>query len=100
MGFAEELSVLPIRADFPYVEPSAYDEVLKELDPGRPRGQFRAIGEADAKERVQAAFLGSVCGCMLGKPLEVHPTMAELERSDDPRRCLWLRLPRQPRASG
>ncbi len=78
-AFAEELSALPMRTDFPYVEPSTYEEVLKELDPERPRGQFRAIGGTDAKERVRTAFLGSVCGCILGKPLEVNPSMAELE---------------------
>ena len=33
---------------------------------------------ADATARARAGFLGSICGCILGKPVEIDPTLDEL----------------------
>src|SRR5690606_18759705 len=49
-----------------------------EMDPSRPIGPIREVDLDDASRRVEAAFLASVCGCVLGKPLEISPTLAEL----------------------
>lgn len=39
----------------------------------------------DAATRAAAAFVGSLCGCMLGKPLEIDPTLAEIRACLEPR---------------
>jgi ADP-ribosylglycohydrolase len=77
-AFAHRLAHLPMREDWPYVEPSALGEIWAECDPARPSGVVGHIDLAESAQRVQAAFLGSVCGCILGKPLECNPTLAEI----------------------
>ena len=77
--FAGKLADLPLRADWNFVEPDELDEIWAQCDPKRPLGQFRAISSEDALNRIEAAFLGSVCGCVLGKPLEVNPTLEQLQ---------------------
>ena len=74
-SFAERLDGLPIRADWAYDEPDDLEAIRAAADPARDTG---AHAIADAEERAKAAFVGSVCGCMLGKPLEIDPTLAEL----------------------
>jgi len=75
VALLRDLSHAPIRADWPYVEPDTLDEILAECDPSR----VTKVDPEQAKERIRAAFLGSVCGCMLGKPVEFNPTLADLE---------------------
>ena len=76
--FAERLAILPRRDDWPYVEPNDWEGISVEADPARPLGQLPAIPAAEASARIEAAFLGSVCGCILGKPLEFNPTLAQV----------------------
>ena len=78
VGLAEEIEARPHRDDWPYVEPEELDGILAECDPGRPVGIVRAISADEAAGRVEAGFLASVCGCQLGKPVEVNPTLEEL----------------------
>ena len=78
---AGELRDPPLRPDWPYFEPGAWEDIRSEaaqLDPRRP---WPRPDLARAAEQARAGFLGSVCGCMLGKPLEVDPTLAELRRA-------------------
>lgn len=75
---ARELADLPLREGWPYVEPNELDEIWEECDPDRPVGALADVDLADSARRVRGAFLGSVCGCILGKPLEVDPTLAEI----------------------
>ncbi len=77
-AFALELAALPLRDDWPYVEPSELDGIKAECDPARPTDPLAEVDLEDAARRVRAAFLGSVCGCILGKPLEIMPTMHEI----------------------
>jgi ADP-ribosylglycohydrolase len=76
---AVELRDPPLRADWAYEEPLSWPEIQAasaHLDPERPWAQ---PDFCEAAARVGAGFLGSVCGCILGKPVEVDPTLAELE---------------------
>jgi ADP-ribosylglycohydrolase len=80
---ALELRSPPLRAQWPYREPVAWDDIVAEsecLEPGRvwPEPDLEL-----ATATVRAAFLGSVCGCMLGKPIEVDPTLEELKRAGE-----------------
>jgi ADP-ribosylglycohydrolase len=76
--FAQELSHLPMRSDWPYVEPSDWADIQAESDPDRPLGPLGPVDLADSARRVAAAFEASVCGCILGKPLEINPTLEQL----------------------
>ena len=80
-AFAHKLSDLPIRDDWPYVEPNGLDAIWAECDPHRPTDTVGSVDLADSAKRVEAAFLSSVCGCILGKPLEVNPTLAEIRKA-------------------
>lgn len=72
-NFAIKLSKLPIRDDFKYVEPSSLEEIWRECDADRPTGLIGSITSEESQKRVETAFLSSVCGCILGKPLEEFP---------------------------
>jgi ADP-ribosylglycohydrolase len=76
--FARKLAGLPLREDWPYVEPNDLDEIWAECDPGRPLGTIGDVDLDDSARRAEAAFLSSVCGCILGKPLEIRSTLAEI----------------------
>lgn len=82
---AEELRQRPTRADWPYVEPDDLDAIRAECDPGRELGALPGRPAVDeARERVRAAFYGSMCGCILGKPVEADPTLDELRAILEP----------------
>lgn len=74
--FSYKLARLPLREDWLYVEPNDWESIQAEMALDRPRGIFREVEKSAA--RVETAFLSSVCGCMLGKPLEINPTLAEI----------------------
>lgn len=74
-AFARGLHERPMRGDWPYLEPLDLASIRAASDPSRVVDR-RVVPDAGA--RASAAFLGRVCGCMLGKPFEIEPTMAEL----------------------
>lgn len=76
--FARSLVELPKEVDWPFVEPNTLADIWNACDPDRPLGAITAIDPDERARRVEAGFLGSVCGCMLGKPVEVNPTLDEL----------------------
>lgn len=77
--FAKNLSSLEIKKDWPYTEPNSLTEILNEMDPSRPLGEIKKVDLEDSAKRVEAAFLGSICGCILGKPLEAQLTGQEIK---------------------
>lgn len=71
------IDAAPVRSDWSYSEPSDWAGIVAERSaPEHPdiqvsdRSQFRA--------RARSGFVGSVAGCVLGKPVEVMPTLDEL----------------------
>jgi ADP-ribosylglycohydrolase len=82
VAFGTRLDAAPMRADWAYVEPDELASILAECDPARPREPLTGISDLGA--RAEAAFLARVCGCMLGKPFEIDPTMAELREALEP----------------
>ena len=64
--FAEGLASLSVRSDWKYVEPNDLDGIWAEASPNRPVGQIADVNLDDSTRRVEAAFLGSICGCILG----------------------------------
>ena len=79
IAFARKLAALPHRPDWPYAEPDDLAAIHAESHPDRALGKIGAITPEEAAPRVRTAFLASVCGCILGKPVEFDPTLGELE---------------------
>jgi len=77
-ALAERLAAAPMRADWPYVEPNGLDEIWAACDADRPSDPIGVLAPEDASARAETAFLAAVCGCVLGKPLEVGPTLHEI----------------------
>ncbi|MDP9182123.1 MAG: ADP-ribosylglycohydrolase family protein [Actinomycetota bacterium] len=77
LAFAERLSRLPLRDDWPYVEPDDLASIWEEADPDRLSVPTRFDG-ADVVRRVETAWYARVSGCILGKPFEFDPTLDEL----------------------
>lgn len=66
------------RSDWNYVEPEKWEEIEKELIPP----SIKNVKNVDARTR--SAFLASVAGCILGKPLECNPTFDTLKETYAP----------------
>lgn len=75
-----ELDAAPRRADWPYAEPDDLETIWAEC-PDLPQDPLQQVDLDAAGRRAEAGFLGSVCGCVLGKPVEVRTTMAALQRA-------------------
>ncbi len=78
---AQELRDPPLRKDWPYREPLAWEHIVAESPQLDPDCAWPEPDLARAAECARAGFLGSVCGCVLGKPVEVDPTLAELKQA-------------------
>jgi len=78
--FSKKLAALPLRKDWPYVEPDDFEAIKKEWDKG---AEMESRPVDDAGGRVKEAFLSRVCGCMLGKPVEFNPTLDELKKAGE-----------------
>jgi ADP-ribosylglycohydrolase len=79
-AFADRLRDLPLRADWPYVEPDDIDGIRAEWD-----APSDATGNVDdAGPRIEAAFFGRVAGCMLGKPFEIDATFEDIRAALEP----------------
>jgi ADP-ribosylglycohydrolase len=78
---ARQLSSLPLRADWRFVEPNSLEEIASEADPRRASTAIATIDPKAIAPRVETAFKSAVCGCILGKPLEVRPTLEEIRRA-------------------
>lgn len=79
IAFAQTLSELPMRVDWPWVEPSdlaGIQAVAAWPTAMTPTG--------DVAARIETAFLARVSGCILGKPFEFDPTLAELRGALEP----------------
>lgn len=76
--FAERLAHLPPAAGWPYVEPDDLPGILAECDLPQPPDAPLALGLQEAAARMETAFLGAVCGCILGKPLEFNADLATI----------------------
>lgn len=73
------LEHIPIRPDFPYIEPSEWDEILDELPESDKVGQGVYFSAEQLFDRVYGGWLGRCAGCMLGKPLELIGTLEDVE---------------------
>ena len=77
----QQLAATPMQKDWPYVEPDSLSDIWEECDPSRPTGLLGKVDPKNASQQIEAAFLASVCGCILGKPLEVRSTLGEIREA-------------------
>ena len=73
-AFAQRLAALPVRAAWPHHEPSAWADIRAAWD----AEDLAPAPVDDAPGRIAAGFAASCAGCILGKPLEVDPTLDEI----------------------
>jgi len=78
---ALELREPPLRSDWTYVEPIDWPAIQSASLKLDPLADWPVPNLESAGDRARAGFLGSVCGCMLGKPVEIDPTLAELKQA-------------------
>ena len=76
--FFEQLCEAPVRADYPYMEPSDLASILAERPAAKSAFGGAAAQASFAKppvddvlrDKILGAWRGRVCGCLLGKPVE------------------------------
>ncbi|MBQ7653577.1 MAG: ADP-ribosylglycohydrolase family protein, partial [Clostridia bacterium] len=61
------IQMLPVRGDVKYNEPSDY-ETIKSLCPESV--ELPAVDRQKLFEKIYGAWMGRICGCLLGKPVE------------------------------
>ncbi len=64
----QDIQKMPYRKDYPYVEPTDYEEIMKEC-----KGMLPELPKWDKEEcynKIYGAILGRAAGCMLGQPVE------------------------------
>ena len=91
-----ELLSAPLRGDYPYVEPTSLNEILRER-PGRLR-RLDVPSDRELADKVLGGWLGRAAGCMLGKPVEGW-TRERIRRSLERAGEYPLRRPYFPRSA-
>ena len=71
---AVRLDAAPLAQGWPHTEPTELDDLLSEC-PDLP--STRPVG-TEVRDRIRTAWKARVAGCVLGKPFEFDPTLAEL----------------------
>lgn len=64
---------LPQTKDFKYNEPSELEEI-KRLSKGYKKADLSSLDKKVLRNRIKGAWIGRICGCLLGKPIECHMT--------------------------
>lgn len=77
---AKKLSALPLQADWSYYEPNDWSSIAAACDPARAKDPLCGVDPVEASDKAKTAFLSSVCGCILGKPLEVGFNLDEIRK--------------------
>jgi len=80
-AFAKKLNNLSYRSDWPYIEPEDLCDIWLacDLPTDQQQAQWLTTLPDDINQRISTAFKSSLCGCILGKPIEVNPTLKMLK---------------------
>ncbi len=65
----DKVETLPMRRDYSYVEPSDLDGI-KAARPTQPKLKAWRGSDKEFLRKLHGGWLGRICGCMLGKPVE------------------------------
>lgn len=88
-GLAGAIGDLPMRDDWPYVEPVDLDAVRADSRP--QRAAAKPVDPAAAAPAIETAFLARVAGCVLGKPFELDLTLEQIRSALEPEGAWPLR---------
>lgn len=66
------LAAAKVCEDFPYIEPSGLSDI-KKYRPEADRDYAINLSNDELADKIYGAWLGRVCGCLLGKPVEGMP---------------------------
>ncbi len=89
VAFSDRIGHLPLRDDWPWDEPVELDAWREACRGGRTAAKAAPAADepvpaADEAVRIETAFLARAAGCVLGKPFEFDPDLAEIEASLEP----------------
>jgi ADP-ribosylglycohydrolase len=76
-----KINAAPLRHDWSFVEPNALEEIHAEQAHAGVGASGNHLPLGELQERARAGFLGSVAGCILGKPVEIMGDLAELRNA-------------------
>ncbi len=65
----EMIADAPMREDYPFKEPSSWEEIRLLCKPYALKNPKIPSGEI-LREKISGAWYGRICGCILGKPAE------------------------------
>lgn len=82
LTLAKEIADAPMQENWPFVEPDDLESIWEEcrLQPFE-RSNPEVATNKSYTNRIETAFLASACGCIIGKPVEINPTLAELKHA-------------------
>ncbi len=69
LAMLDKTVMLPMRKDYPYIEPSDLEGIQKARGKGPVLPAFKLTRD-QLKKKLHGAWLGRCCGCLLGKPVE------------------------------
>ncbi len=67
---SEAIQALPLRADYPYVEPDALEAIRQARAPAKTDIPVWRGSAKKFSRHLHGGLLGRICGCLLGKPVE------------------------------
>ena len=76
---AQRIDSSPTLSSWNYVEPSDWVGIVAERSAANTVSLAPVVNGDEAAAKARAGFLGSVAGCILGKPVEIMPTYDELK---------------------
>ena len=70
-ALSDAIAASPMKADFPYEEPSDYDTIVA-ASPGKGKNPVLPAKKdrESLRHGIKGAWLGRMAGCLLGKPVE------------------------------
>lgn len=77
-GFGKKINHIPLRKDFPYMEPDDLEGIRQQRPAQRQDTLKGYINEMEIRDKVYGGVFGRMLGCSLGKPLEVDITPDQL----------------------
>lgn len=76
MALLKKMEAAPMQVDYPYVEPSTYEEISKCVEGNDTIDWREELSDDMLESKIIGAWIGRISGCLLGKPFECLRTPA------------------------